>query len=428
MKYGLFNKLDTPRHACELSTEALAYGLSVEDSLAACSRIENRYNDLVLAIETEAKLRYELLVLDNSIGDNTISTESYIGGISSIVDSAIMLTGTESAFTHEFTSLLDIAAEDATLSIEEFKKKRRGIIENLLTGVIDKMSTLFNKDEYKNILTDIKSIYTADEVRVLKVKVLRTELKSGKVSLGAEAVVNDLINKHLGGYSLMSSKFTAKTFIAYLKGYYELINNGLITDSISDVTDSLVQSMSNEVRVPTHKKSIAYIESFKNMDKSKYLYKDTRIVIPSDMLGPHIIINQVIQGEGKKTSDGMAFYNDLVPGDTDVYRKLEVRFTTKEMIELIDITMKNYDMYKKYMQKETVHRAIIENLKLLRSQLMTGIYQVLGGVFAIKRIIRQFMLAGPFVNNMNGVAVSTFRDFSKSLIVILLLADNLKKK
>jgi len=419
MNTGILSKIyDDPEPT--LTTEALDYATLVEASTAASTDIRNRGEQLILAVENEMLLHNELVAIDRCVDSGELTTEHLYDKLSNMANHSRVLVGSCGELTTELETLIN----NSELTVEEYKKKRRGVIETLVRHVTDTLDVLLNSDTYTSIPKEFTTLIGRDTPRVKKLSAIKSELKTGKLKLSSKPVVSKRINSQLGVYTLYKDKFSAKDFSTMLNGYYELVNGDLITTALDEVHDSLVVSVDNEVHLKVHDKSIKYIKDFKNINHSKVIYDDTKMFLPTGILGHALYLVQLAQNP----SDGIIDYSDTITASPTKYRSLEVQMSESEMIKLIELVIHGHEHYKSGKDFEILEGTIVETLKSIRSEFMTAVYGGLFGIFAIKRYIRQVYLASAFIGKLHSTMVNNYQDHSKALVVLLDMATDLRKR
>lgn len=419
MNLGILSSISKER-VPELTTEALDYASAVESSMDAIAEARKKSNELALTVENEIMLHHELASIDRGIADDKLSLEHLHDKLAAMATHSRVLVGDCGELTVELEEL----SGNAELTIEEFKKKRRGVIETLVRHVTQFIDAALNSDTYTSIPKEVTTFIGRDKPRVKTLISLKEEIKAGKIKFTKNPVVSKRINKSLGVYTLYRDKFTGSDFIKFLSEYYDLVNKDLMTTAVEEVHDSLVVSTDNETHLKEYTSSIKFIKDFKNINHGRVLYADTKMYIPTNILTHMLFLVQLAQNP----SDGLIDYSDILTADTPKYRNLEVVMSKDDMLKLIDLVVKSHTHYKTGKDFEILEGVIVETLKAIRSEFMTAVYGGLFGIFALRRYVRQVYLANTFIGKLQTSMINNYQDHSKALVLTLDMIADLQEK
>jgi len=414
MLRGILSGMDVDESCADpvLTTEDMQILNDFTSGTAVTSNIDT-FEVLANTIE----LACEAMIIDKLAEEGTLTKEHYLDKLDSMLNKTSLLLGTESDEHKILGELYEAGSIRYELTVEE-RKKRRGVMDTILHKINDMLDLFSNTDAFKEIPANMKAIFSRNKPLVATLKRYKEQIKSGEITLKREAVSSSTLARKLGAYSLYSNKYSVASHTKFLKAYFKLINSNLLTSTIKDVHDSLVQSKDNEKVIPMHKDSIKFIESFKNLDTDEYVYHDTRFVIPSNMFGPHMLMFQVVQDPNSVDTDkpGIGLHTNTLTAMKDDYAGFRFAATKSELLGFIDLVLEQHKAFDGEKIAAINRRFTMDVIKHFRSALATGGYLVLFNIFGLRRMVRQVMLSRGYIENLSAAVNNVWIDNTKALL------------
>jgi len=406
----------------QLSNESICHGAAIDNQRDLIDDYIAGTNNIISILSAEAELVMESVMLNAGLDNDTLSVEQLQTHIMVLSERANKLAGKDAELTTTLNTILSNEGE-LTLSVEEYKNKKRTFVTKAVDNLVSQVTEALNADTWKNFIPDVTALYTPDNSRIETLKSLRADIVSGKLTVIGDSTKDSAIIAALGSFGAYSKKYDVKSLMSFLSGYYKLVDGDLLTTAMESVHDSLIVSKGNEKQIPIHKASIKYLEEFKNIKTTDYINKSTRIVIPSSIFGSTLHIHYIEQD----SDEGLDYSSIGISSGNKNYKDFEVSMSKSELIALIDLVIDSRSKFKKGKSVEILKKTAIEVIKSMRSGIMTSVYGGLFGIFAIRRIIRQYMLANTFIAGLQTISIINYRDHSKGLIFAINVTKALTK-
>ena len=267
-------------------------------------RIE-RKNMLIASLEN---FKYDLLSL-------TPSKENYIK-LKHIEEN---LYGNEDSVSLENLSLEALEGEQQNIfsRIQKSLSNTAGELGDIITNALDIFKDL-----------DMKSInYLVD---------LENKLKTNKVQVLTNEIIDNSINKKLAIYYSMYKDFNTNNFDSFINIPTELfLQQDLIESFVKFGTEYLLEEKSTNV--PTLHNTVEIVDSIHIDYIRKWLSKDTKVALINRLTGPTVNIITLSVNRNNEAD----FRNDHFRIDSSYYENKVINIDSRDLISLIESCVKS---------------------------------------------------------------------------------------
>lgn len=347
-------------------------------------------NDLVKLTNVACGIEARMIADGEMVKNKKLTSEHVVASIESFIN-----TTNEIGYNVKFNvEALSFESVDGVIAaLEALDGERQSVLARIgkviANGWEGLLKTASNIDAYGKLLKSYN---------VAKLNAMITEIQSGaRKPAGSYNPQNVPVSKKLAiYYSMGNAKFDTNAVIAHINLAYDLIvEKKLFTDGCQKVVETLLVSKSDEDKIDTFQPSVDVLDKFTLPDVRKWINKDTKAGLVSNLIGNKFTIVSVFQDD-----KGAAARSDHYTVPTNVYvgkpvpalNQADALKLLKAGVELGPKGAKMAEVGKsEYWKKVKDH---------LSTSLRTTGWGMIGGVFSIPRQIRQTNLVNTWIGGV----------------------------